>query len=93
MSDLVFSLFFQYIVRRNLFYLFISFKIKRKLMSEVHDDMPISQCGQPTTSHATHANVELPVEPPTYSHHDEQYEESSILHSCESDPIIKVLDI
>ena len=62
-------------------------------MSKVHDDMPISHCVHPATSHATHANVELPLELPTYSHRDEQCEESSILHSCESDPIIKVHDI
>ena len=63
MGDLVF--FFQYIVRRNLFFLIlISFKINRKLMSEVHDDMSISHCGMPMTTHATHKNVELPIELP-----------------------------
>ena len=54
-------------------------------MTDVHvrDDMPTtSHCDQPT-SHATHANVELP----------EQHEDSSILDSCESDPVIKVLAI
>lgn len=60
-------------------------------MSEVRDDIPTtSHCSQPTeptTSHATHANVEF-----TDSHCDEQYEESSIFNSRESDPVIKVLN-
>ena len=60
-------------------------------MSEVRDDIPTtSHCSQPTeptTSHATHANFEF-----TDSHCDEQYEESSIFDSHESDRVIKVLN-
>ena len=60
-------------------------------MSEVCDDIPTtSHCSQPTeptTSNATHANVEF-----TDSHCDEQYEESSIFDNRESDRGVKVLN-